>query len=82
MVNLKGSVWLNNIACKDESPKIFSSFDPEVIAVAKTICARCPETKMCLLTYGDTSLIAGGTTRYERMRMTWHRVEDINDSNW
>ena len=80
--NLAGSMWLKNIACKDSPPKLFSTFDPEKIEEAKSICAICTERLRCLMSSWESAVITAETTKYERLLAMWRRVEDRDDSNW
>lgn len=80
--NLERSHWLKEASCVGEDTKLFTSFDPEKVEQAKSICKTCPVKMECLVFQGDTAYIAGGFTRYERLKKSWRRVSSTDEGNW
>ena len=73
---------MKDASCIDEDQRLFTSFDLEKIDQAKDICNSCPVKKECIIFQGDTTYIAGGFTKYERLKLTWKRITSLEDKNW
>lgn len=61
--------WTEEANCLGEPPEIFFSYEANVIALAKMVCAQCEVKPDCLKYAVDNKIIYGiwgGTDEYER----------------
>lgn len=80
--NLKKYHWMVDALCREKPMEWFVSFDKQLNNKAKAVCATCPVKKPCLVDGFDTPYVRAGLTKYERMMKLWHRIEDVEESNF